>query len=287
MKRIAVVCLLLAAPAPAPALARPRAVVPPGNGIADVKRVFVVVLENENYDIAVAQPELASLAGRGALLGAYYAITHPSQPNYLALVGGATFVTHSNPVTLPYAHLGDLLEARGLQWKTYAEGYPGGCFLGASLGAYVRRHVPFLNFEDVQNDQARCTRIVPAAQLDLDLGRRELPNFALYVPDLNHDGHDTGVAVADAWLRTRFEPLLANPDFMDGMLFIVVFDEGRTTGTNRIYCAFLGAGVRRGSVSFTPYDHYDLLRTIEEIFHTGTLHRMDEAAKGIGDVWNR
>jgi hypothetical protein len=277
MKRAAFVCLLLAAPA----LARPRAAVPPGNGIADVKRVFIVVLENEDYENAIRQPELFSLAARGALLGNYYAVTHPSQPNYLALVGGATFVTGSNPVTLPYAHLGDLLEERGLSWKAYAEGYPGGCFLGAQLGAYVRRHVPFLNFADVQNDQAHCTRVVPAAQLDLDVGRGELPDFALYVPDLNHDGHDTSVAVADAWLRTRFEPLLANPAFTDGLLFIVMFDEGRATGTNRIYCAFVGVGIHRGSVSFTPYDHYDLLRTIEEIFHTGSLHRFDEAARVI------
>jgi acid phosphatase len=285
MKRAICVGLLWSAAAMPPLFARPRAVVPPGNGMGDVKRVFVVVLENENYDNAIVQPELASLASRGALLGSYYAITHPSQPNYLALVGGATFVTGSNPVSLPYTHLGDLLEARGLNWKTYAEGYPGGCFLGAATGAYVRRHVPFLNFTDVQNDPARCTRVVPSAQLDLDVGRGELPDFALYVPDLNHDGHDTGVAFADAWMRTRFEPLLANPAFTNGLLFIVLFDEGRPTGANRIYCAFLGAGVRRGSVSFTPYDHYDLLRTIEEIFKTGTLGRMDDAAKVIGDVW--
>lgn len=283
MRRFALACLLLASPL----FARPRAAVPPGTGIDAVKRVFVVVLENENYDAAIVQPELASLAARGALLGNYYAITHPSQPNYLALVGGATFVTGSDPVSLPYSHLGDLLEARGLSWKAYAEGYPGGCFLGASTGAYVRRHVPFLSFTNVQNDPARCTRVVPSAQLDADVARHELPAFALYVPDVNHDGHDTGVAVADAATRARFEPLLSNPDFIDGTLFIVLFDEGRTTGSNRVYCAFLGAGVRRGSVSFTPYDHYDLLRTIEEIFHTGTLNRMDAAAKAIGDVWNR
>jgi hypothetical protein len=283
--RIFLCCLLAAAPA----FSRPRAAVPAprpaGGGMADVKRVFVVVLENENFDNAIVQPELASLAARGALLGNYFAITHPSQPNYLALVGGATFVTGSNPVTLPYAHLGDLLEARGLSWKAYAEGYPGGCFLGVGSGAYVRRHMPFLSFADVQSDPARCTRVVPDAQLDLDLARRALPDFALYVPDVNHDGHDTSVAVADAWLRARFEPLLADPNFTAGMLFIALFDEGRTTGNNRVYCAFLGAGVRAGSVVFTPYDHYDLLRTIEEIFHTGTLQRFDASARAIGDVW--
>jgi len=278
---IALCCVLLALPA----ICRPRAVVSPGRGIDAVKRVFIVVLENENFDNAFVQPTLASIADRGALLGAYYAVAHPSQPNYLALVGGATFVTGSDPVTLPFAHLGDLLDERGVSWKAYAEDFPGNCFLGVGSGLYVRRHVPFLSFADVQSDPVRCGRVVPATQLDADLAGRNLPRFAMYVPNLNDDGHNTSVAVADAWLRARFEPLLANPEFTAGMLFIVVFDEGRPAGPNRVYCAFLGAGVRPGSVAFTPYDHYDLLRTIEEIFHTGSLHRLDESAKVITGVW--
>ena len=263
-----------------------RAVVPPA-GIGEVQRVFIVVLENEDADAALLQPMLASLAARGALLRDYYAITHDSQPNYVALVAGSTYGVQNDPITLNAAHLGDLLDARGVSWKTYAEGYPGGCFLGAATGLYVRRHVPFLSFANVQSDAARCARIVPASQLDADLQNRELPRFALYIPDLNDDGHNTSVAFAGAWLRDRFEPLLADPNFMAGLLFVVVFDEGRVPGPNRVYCAFLGAGVRPGSVSFTRYDHYDLLRTIEEIFHTGTLQRLDDFATVISGIWRR
>jgi len=263
-----------------------RAVVPP-SGIAEVKRVFIVVLENEDAEAALLQPMMASLAARGALLREYYAITHNSQPNYIALVAGSTYGVANDPVTLNAPHLGDLLDARGVSWKTYAEGYPGGCFLGAQAGPYVRRHNPLLSFANVQLDPARCARIVPAAQFDADVRDHDLPRFAFYIPDLNHDGHDTSVAVADAWLRERFEPLLADPNFMDGLLFIVTFDEGRIPGPNRVYCAFAGAGVRPGSVSFARYDHYDLLRTIEEIFHTGTLQRLDDLAKVIGDIWRR
>src|SRR5205085_10799826 len=133
------------------------------------------------------------LAARGALLRSYFAITHPSQPNYLALVGGSTFgIAGSDPLSLDAAHLGDLLEAHGTSWKTYAEGYPGGCFLGVQAGAYVRPHVPFLSFSDVQRDPARCAaRIVPASQLDLDPQHRHLPRFARYLPDPEHDGPDT------------------------------------------------------------------------------------------------
>lgn len=286
MRRAAWIALVCALAAPA-AFARRRAMLPPSVGMAEVQRVFIVVLENEDLEFALLQPTLASLAARGALLRNYFAITHPSQPNYLALVAGGTYGIGNETVTLDVPHLGDLLEARGLSWKTYAEGYPGDCFLGVSAGAYVRRHLPFLSFADVQSNPERCARIVPASQLDADLQNRELPRFALYVPDLNHDGHDTSVAAADAWLRGRFEPLLADPNFTDGLLFIVTFDEGRNPGPNRVYCVFLGAGVRAGSVSFASYDHYDLLRTIEQIFRTGSLHRLDETATVIGDIWRR
>lgn len=264
-----------------------RAVVPPSAGIGEVQRVFIVVLENEDLESALLQPMLTSLAARGALLRNYFAITHNSQPNYIALVAGGTYAVQNDPVTLDVPHLGDLLDARGASWKTYAEGYPGGCFLGPSSGAYVRRHVPFLSFANVQSDPGRCARVVPASQLDADLQNRELPRFALYIPDLNHDGHDTSVAAADAWLRARFEPLLADTSFTDGLLFIVVFDEGRIPGPNRVYCAFLGAGVRPGSVSFASYDHYDLLRTLEQIFRTDSLRRLDDSATVISDIWRR
>ena len=278
-------CCLLAAPAMFGA--RRRAMLPPSPGIGEVQRVFIVVLENEDIEYALLQPTLVSLAARGALLRNYFAITHNSQPNYIALAGGSTYGVGNDPVTLDVPHLGDLLEARGVSWKTYAEGYLGNCFLGAQAGAYVRRHNPLISFADVQSDPARCARIVPASQFDTDLQNHDLPRFALYIPDLNHDGHDTGVAAADAWLRARFEPLLADPNFTDGLLFIVTFDEGRVPGPNRVYTAFVGAGVRPGSVSFATYDHYDLLRTIEQIFRTGSLHRLDENATVISDIWRR
>jgi len=280
--RIALFAVLVA---PAMFAARRRAMLPPSLGIGEVRRVFVVVLENENAEQAFLQPTLASFAARGARLDNYFAITHDSQPNYIALTAGSTFAVTNDPVTLDVPHLGDLIEARGLSWKTYAEGYPGGCFLGAATGLYVRRHVPFLSFADVQSDPARCARVVPAEQLDADVRNHELPSFALYIPDLDNDGHNTSVAFADAWLRSRFEPLLADPNFSDGLLFIVTFDEGKVPSSNRVYCAFLGAGVRPGSVSFARYDHYSLLRTIEQIFRTGSLHRLDEAAPVISDIW--
>jgi hypothetical protein len=291
MRKSISLVLLLTLPLSASVPARRRAVARP-TGIVEVRRVVMVVLENEDGTLAERQPFLAELAARGALLRGYHALTHPSQPNYIALTAGSAYgIADDAPVTIDVPHLGDLLEARHLAWKVYAENYPGGCYLGVasgsvSAGQYARKHVPFLDYANVQNDGARCARsIVDAGQLDRDVRDGTLPAFAMYIPNLRNDGHDTGVAFADAWLRQRFEPLLADPRFAAGTLFIVVFDEGRDGGPNVVYCSLSGAGIRGGSVSDDYYDHYDLLRTIEEIFRTGTLGHHDDRAVVIQNVW--
>jgi hypothetical protein len=260
-------------------------------GMAAVTRIFVVVLENEDADVALRQPYLASLAASGALLRNYHAVAHPSQPNYIAMIAGSAYgIVDDKPVTIDAPHIGDLLDKSGLSWKVYAEDYPGSCFLGSSTadgdpGDYLRRHVPFLAFADVQSDPNRCARIVSAARFDDDVKNGTLPRFAMYIPDSIHDGHDSSVADADAWLRSRFAPFLDDPNFLNGLLFVVVFDEGTTNGPNVVYCSMNGAGIQPGTVSDSWYDHYSLLRTFEEILHCGSLHRHDAAADTISDVW--
>ena len=266
-----------------------RAAAPSSHGLSEVRRVVMIILENTDAAVAYAHPYLFELALRGGALRNYHAVTHPSQPNYIALASGSTHgVVGSDAVTLAVPHLGDLLDARGLSWKVYAEDYPGNCFLGLGSGTYVRRHVPFLSFANVQNDPARCREaIVNATAFDADVATKNLPAFAMYIPDLRNDGHDTSVTFADAWLRARFGPFFDDPAFMDGTLVIVVFDEGTTTGPNIVYCVFYGAGVDPATSTTAFYDHYSLLRTIEEIFHLGTLHQHDETADVIGGIWRR
>lgn len=250
------------------------------------EKVFIVVLENATYANALAQPFLADLASRGALLANFFGETHPSQPNYIALTAGSTYgVTSNLNVSLDVGHVGDLLEAAGLSWKVYAEGYPGGCFLGASSGAYVRKHVPFLSFANVQTDPARCARIVNASALAGDIAGGTLPDYALYVPDLNNDGHDTSVTFADQWLATTFGPRLQDPRFTDGRLFVVTFDEAPTTGPNHVYTSLYGRGVVPGAASAIRHDHYSLLRTIEDALALPTLGQHDATASPITGVW--
>lgn len=252
------------------------------------ERVFLVVLENTDASDALAQPFLGELARRGAYLRDFRALTHPSQPNYIGLVAGDRLGVNDNDsnLRLDGPHLGDLLERGGKDWKVYAEGYPGnGCFLGESNGAYVRRHVPFLAFRNVQNDPSRCARVVPAARLAEDAAAGAVPELSLYIPDNNGNGHDTGVAHADAWARATLGPLLDDPGFMDGTLFIVTFDEAARDPANRVYTVLLGDTVSPGASQDSCQDHYGLLRTVEESLGLGTLGRQDERAAPITGIW--
>ena len=253
-------------------------------------KAMIVVLENTNYDAAAQQPFLASLARRGALLTNLSAEGHPSQPNYLALIAGSTFgLTSDRNVDLDGRQIGDLVEAKGLQWKIYAEGFPGNCFLGERKGDYVRKHAPFLSFKNVQSDPARCARVVDAKQLGRDIENGSLPNFSLYVPDLKHDGHDTSVADGDGWLATTFGPLLDDPRFTKGLLLIVTFDEDKhlalLPSSNRVFTVLVGDAVAAGSISNAACSHYSLLRTIEDALGVGTLGQNDRAAAPVTGIW--
>ncbi len=265
----------------------------PGMGVAAnadpaAPKIMTVVLENTNYAAALRQPFLASLAKRGALLTHFTAIAHPSQPNYIALVAGSTYGVDSDAnVTLDKPHVGDLVEAKGLQWKAYAEAYPGNCFLGAHARTYVRKHVPFLSFKNVQDNPERCARVVNASQLTSDVGDGKLPDYSLYIPDRNNDGHDTGVAYADRWLADTFGPRLQDQRFTHDLLFIVTFDEGKGDffgnlfGGNRVATIILGDSVRPGTVLAGDYNHYSLLRLAEDRLELGNLGQGDARAAAI------
>ncbi len=255
--------------------------------LKSVARIMTVILENTDYDAALRQPFLKSLIRRGALLKNFSAVAHPSLPNYIALIAGSTYgVTSDDNVTLDKPHIGDLLDAKGVSWKVYAEGYPGGCFLKAKDGNYVRKHVPFLSFKDVQTNPARCARIVNASELKSDLDSGRLPTWSLYIPDQKNDGHDSGVAYADRWLSDTFGPLLKDPKFMHGMLFIVTFDEGRGYfNGNHVATVLVGDAVRPGAVSDAALNHYTLLRLGEDVLGLGNLGKGDAPASAITGIW--
>ncbi|WP_237152482.1 alkaline phosphatase family protein [Oryzibacter oryziterrae] len=280
---VALMLALVAMLSPAPAFA------------AGFSRVVVVVLENTDYATAIAQPFMKSLSSKGALLTNFSAETHPSQPNYITMIAGSALgvdevALPDGNVTRDARHLGNLLESKGRNWRVYAEGYPGAkgnCYLGARSGGYVRKHVPFLSFKDVQTT-SRCNKVVSATIFAADAKAGRLPAYTLYVPTLDNDGHDTGAAFADAWLKTTIGPLLADSSVMKNTLVVVTFDEGVGKGAHvksHIATWLIGPMVKPGATSARAYTHNSLLRTIEDTFALGTLGRGDATARPITGVW--
>lgn len=258
-----------------------------------IKHVVVVIFENTDLEVTLSQPFFSSLTKKGALLSNYSAITHPSQPNYIALVSGSTHgVTGNDNVTLSAKHIGDRLEETGKQWKVYAETYPGNCFLGVASGDYARRHVPFLSFESIQNNPTRCGNIVESSQFQRDIDSVHLPTYSLFIPNNKSNGHNTGIAFADSWAAKTFgslvEDIASNPS--KDTLFIITFDEGNpsqptASDRNQVYTLLIGAGIRKNTVSQKPYNHYSLLKTIENIIEIPSLGQNDETATLIDDIW--
>lgn len=250
------------------------------------QKVFVIVLENASAESTLRDPYMKSLLRRGAYLDQFFAIKHPSQPNYIAMTSGDVRGVSSNRlVNLDVKHIGDLLEARHKTWRQYASGYPGNCFLGETRRRYARKHVPFLSYINVQDDPLRCANVVDAAQLDQDIVNGTLAEYSLYIPDLDEDGHHTGVGYAANWLRVAFDAKFKDPRFMKDMLVVITFDEDDGKHGNHIYTVLLGDSVKAGATTDARYDFYSLLRTIEDAFELGTLGKKDATAKPITGIW--
>ena len=250
-------------------------------------RIVLIVLENHEYDQVVGNPEapyLNQLARRGTLATNYYAVTHPSLPNYLALLGGSTFGIDENCTDC--AARGDNLALQlsraGIEWRAYMEGLPHRCFAGSEGGEYVKRHDPFVYFPSIAGSRRRCDRVVPASTLDADLRRRSLPSFAWLSPGLCNDAHDCGIAVADRHLA-KLVPRIVRQLGPRGIL-IVTFDEGTSdagccgvAGGGRVMTVAIGPGVPRGTLLSRSYDHYSLLGGLEECFGLPRLRRARQA----------
>jgi hypothetical protein len=254
---------------------------------ADLEHVLVVVFENKESARVLGSrdaPAFNRYSRHYATMTRYYGVTHPSLPNYLALVSGSTFGHTSDCVDCPVdaTSLADTLEASGRAWKTYAEGLPAPGFLGGASGRYAKKHNPFAYFSPIVGDPKRARRIVPVRELAIDLAAGTLPDFALVVPDLCHSMHDCSVQVGDAWLRRTVGPLLKLPR----TVIFITFDEGatRARGGGHVATLAVGTAVRPHARFRGLTNHYGLLRTIEAAWGLPLLRR-SASARPITGIW--
>jgi len=184
--------------------------------------VVVIVFENQERKsifTSGAAPTFDRLAASYAQASDDRAVSHPSLPNYLALVSGSTHGVTKDCVDCPQRGptIGSLLTERGRSWGSYAEGYPSG-------SGFAKKHVPSLYFPGATAHVHPLTAFNPS----------RLPAYSFVTPNLCHDMHDCSIGTGDAWLAKFIKPLLS----VKRTAVFIVFDEGSTN---------VGGGWRRSA----------------------------------------
>jgi len=248
------------------------------------ERFFIMMFENHGYSQCMGKAYWRNLAQTGLSLSNFKAITHPSQPNYVAQIGGDLLgVTGDQNFDVEASNLADLLESHGLSWKSYQEAYTpkagGDCLPDSKSGTYYRKHNPFMTFNNIRKNITRCNMIVPATQLDKDIAAGTLPSFMYYTPDINNDAHDTDLDYAGKFLQGWLNKYMSIPKFVQNTLLLITFDEDEFLEGNHIYSVLLGPYVTRNSTESSAYTHYSLTATIERNLGLGDLGRKDKSAK--------
>ncbi len=175
---------------------------------------------------------------------------------------------------------------------------------------YAAKHNPFVYFHSII-DSAACRRnVVPLTRFAADLrSAGRTPNVSFISPNLCHDGHDRpcrdgepgGLVSANEFLAHWVPVITQSRAFRDGGLLIVTFDEAASadasaccdepTGPNttlpgahgpgggRTGAVLLSPFIKPGTVSYAPYNHYSMLRSIEDLF--GLKHLGYAGQKGL------
>ncbi|MET9085795.1 alkaline phosphatase family protein [Streptomyces sp. NPDC090075] len=225
--------------------------------------VIVVVFENHAYSQVIGSssaPYINSLVSGGANLTQMYAETHPSQPNYFALFSGSTQgITDDSCYTAGFSSAANLASeqlAAGRTWASYNETLPSQGSTTCSSGNYARKHNPWFGFSNVPTSTAKTF-----AQFPTDY--TTLPQLSFVVPNLCSDMHDCSVSTGDTWLKNNLGAYATWAKTHNSLLVVTMDEDNRLAG-NRIPTVLYGQPVTAGSSSATTYDHYDLLRTLED-----------------------
>lgn len=323
--------------------------------------IFVIIEENHTADEIIgsaAAPNLTRLARTYSYASQFYAERHPSEPNYVAILGGDTFgisdddafyckpgtkdrgCPHSGEAgyvdhTVTAPSLAGQLVAHGLTWKGYFESIPaagsrvyrwpapGDPVPGKPAELYAVKHNGFMSFKSVQDDPALAQKIVGFEGLERDLAAHDVPNYVQMVPDQCDDMHglkgpdvppdctkkspDGLVARGDALVGKLVDEIMRAPFWAESenSAIVITFDENddkRPSGRLDGCCGstpddrnnpgggwiptivITNHGPRRLNDP-TPYNHYSLLRTIEDVLGVGEhLGHAADTAKGVVDM---
>jgi phosphatidylinositol-3-phosphatase len=276
--------------------------------------IVVIIEENKGYDDIIGSgsaPYLNSLVEQGALLTKFYAMHHPSQPNYMEFFSGndqGVFNDVCPKSRFAKRSLGGSLIRRKLSFAGFAEDVPAKPFV-CEAGLYAMRHCPWVEFKDVPKSLTRDMSRFPTTAN----GFEKLPAVAFVIPNLVNDMHSlsasdpqvTGsaavpleVANGDKWLKANIDAY-AQWAREHNSLLIITWDEDSATykypnarsqrirtqaPANHIATIFVGSMVMAGKKSEEIYSFYDLLRTIEDMYGLPPLGG-SKTARDIMDIW--
>ena len=256
---------------------------PSAQAAASVPRfdhIVLVMFENKasSQITASSAPYFQSLAAQGANFTQSYAITHPSQPNYIALFSGATQgVTNDDcPKNFSGDNLGNQLITAGLTFKGYSESMPSNGYTGCSSGTYMRKHNSWVDFSTVPAASNLTYASFPADYTTL-------PTVSFVTPNMCNDMHDCSIGTGNTWLQSHLDGY-AQWAKTHNSLLIVTFDEDNSLSLNHIHTTFAGAHVKVGTYT-SKITHYTVLRTIESAYGLPALGGAAGVAP-ITDVWS-
>jgi phosphatidylinositol-3-phosphatase len=265
---------------PPSATGNPSPAVSP-SAIPAFSHIYTIVMENKEYGTVVGNryaPYLNSLIAQFGVATNYTGVAHPSEPNYFALFSGSTQgATGDGVYNLAGHNLADQIEAKDKTWKVFAENVPLNCYTGVvayggedGAGTYARKHNPAISFTDISRSPARCANITDLTHFD-----PAAANYELIVPNLCNDMHDCSVAVGDNFLSGFVPKILNSQAWQQGGVLFITWDEGSTNrgGGGYVPLLVISKQVEKGFRSAVAYNHYSLVRTVEDAWGLGCLNQ--------------
>ncbi len=243
--------------------------------------VVVVIEENHSYSEIMGSsqaPYINTLASQGAVFTHSYGVTHPSEPNYLALFSGSTHgvISDNCPLTFSSGSLESQLHAAGKTFKGYSEQLPSVGSMVCKYKEYARKHVPWTDFSTGKSTDNLPLSYFPSSNF------ANLPTVSFVIPDLMDDMHDGSIQQGDAWLQQHLLNYVTWARNHNSLL-IVTFDEDDSTASNHVLTLFVGPMAKPGKYTQT-INHYNVLRTIEQMYKLPYLGKAATATP-ITNIW--
>src|SRR6058998_3604296 len=263
---------------------------PPGGAVRDLAtgnfdQLVVVLMENKNLDEVYGPAAyMTQLADLYSFSEGWASITNPSQPNYIAILGGSTFGVSGdgNHPNLNHPTMVDILENTSKTWKAFGEDASGsGCSLNPPRG---EDHFPFLSYTTITNNSARCANLLPGSYNEVISAFNAGTNFIWLTPNDCNNMHSCSVATGDAWIQSWVPNLLTAMAGKKAAL-IIMFDEAYTSPPD-IYMSFSGPATQLAYKSTASYTHYSLLKLIEDVWGGGNLGQGDVTAPSPLEFFN-